>query len=211
MINWILYQIVAADPTQSLALARAPAPAVALALLDVAIYRRKQEAKNKRAARAHLRGRRAARIRLRGPPSRGWRCVDPEEARPQAWCTDREQAALLPLRIGVDRVCGLLPRRLELGFQQRELPPPAAARFLAGSTARTQEAQLPASSIRGGADCSSRSSRSARRGSPSLQRFLPPRRSSLSAGGDSSPVLMQSRGRRLRACCASGGDRKSVV
>ena len=190
MINWILYQIVAADPTQSLALARAPAPAVAPAQLDVAIYKRKQEAKNKLAARAHLHGRRAARIRLRGPPSRGWRCVDPEEARPQARRTDREQAALLPLRIGADRVCGLLPRRLELGFQQRELPPPAAARFLAGSTVRTQ-AQLPASSIRGGADCSSRSSRSARRGSPSLQRFLPPRRSSLSAGGDSSPALVR--------------------
>jgi len=108
---------VAANPTKSLALARAPAPAVALALLDVAIYRRKEEAKNKRAARAHLHGQRAAWIRLRGPPSHSWWSVDPEEARTQSRHKDREQAVLLPLRIGVDRFGGLLPRRLELGFQ----------------------------------------------------------------------------------------------
>jgi uncharacterized membrane protein len=50
-LNFI--SIVAADPTLPLALALAPAVAVAvavalaLALLDVAIYRRKQEAKNR--------------------------------------------------------------------------------------------------------------------------------------------------------------------
>jgi hypothetical protein len=46
-LNFI--SIVAAYPTLPLALALAPAPAVAVAvaLLDVAIYRRKQEAKNR--------------------------------------------------------------------------------------------------------------------------------------------------------------------
>ena len=59
-----------------------------------------------------------------GTPSCGRRCVDLEEARPQVKCTDQEQAVLLSLLLGADRVRGVLPRQFKLDFQRRGLPPP---------------------------------------------------------------------------------------
>ncbi|KAG2619246.1 hypothetical protein PVAP13_3NG140885 [Panicum virgatum] len=60
-------------------------------------------------------------------PSCGRRCVDLEEARPQVKRTDQEQAVLLSLLLGADRVRGVLPRQFKLDFQLRGLPPPTMA------------------------------------------------------------------------------------